>query len=123
MTEPVIKEGTGWRLGWDPQREGYQGLVAGEDWAIELTAPELDDFCKLLQQLAGAMASMAAELMPEETITCEAETELLWMEASGFPDSYGVRFILNTGRGFEGGWSGAIVPEVIRASASLQDQG
>lgn len=120
MTEQIIKSGTGWRLGWEPLRDSYQGLVAGEDWAIELTAPELEDFCSLLQQLAGAMASMAAELMPEETITCEAETELLWMEASGFPDSYGVRFILNTGRGFEGGWVGAIVPEVIRASYSLK---
>lgn len=121
MTEQVIKEGTGWRLGRDPQREGYQGLVAGEDWAIELTAPELDDFCHLLQQLAAAMAAMAEELMPEETIACEAETALLWMEASGFPDNYGVRFILNTGRGFEGGWSGAIVPEILRASASLNN--
>ncbi len=122
MTEQVINSGTGWRLGWDPQRDGYQGLVAGEDWAIELTAPEFADFCSLLQQLAGAMASMAAELMPEETITCEAETELLWMEASGSPDSYEVRFILNTGRGFEGGWTGAIVPDVLRASLSLPRQ-
>jgi hypothetical protein len=120
MTERVINSGMGWRLGWDPQRDGYQGLVAGEDWAIELTSLEFADFCSLLQQLAGAMASMAAELMPEETITCEAETKLIWMEASGFPDSYGVRFILNTGRGFEGGWAGAIVPDVLRASSSLQ---
>ena len=122
MTEKVIKEGTGWRLGWDPQRDNYQGLVAGEDWAIELTAPEFADFCSLLQQLASTMAAMAEELMPEETITCDAETELLWMEASGFPDNYGIRFILNTGRGFEGGWNGAIVPEVIRASYVPQEQ-
>lgn len=122
MTKQIIKDGSGWRLGWDPQRGSYQGLVAGEDWAIELTAPELEDFCKLLQQLAGAMTSMATELMPEETITCEAETELLWMETSGFPHNYGVRFILNTGRGFEGGWTGAIVPEVLHASSFLQRQ-
>ncbi len=120
MIEQVIKEGIGWRLGWDPQREEYQGLVAGEAWAIELTAPELEDFCKLLQQLAGTMASMAAELMPEETITCEVETELLWMEAAGFPDSYTIRFILNTGRGFEGGWEATIVPDILHASYSLQ---
>lgn len=120
MTERVIKSGTGWRLGWDPQREAYQGLVAGEGWAIELTAPELEDFCTLLQQLGGAMASMATELMPEETITCQAETELLWMEASGFPDSYTLRFIINTGRGFEGGWEAAIVPDILRASYSLK---
>jgi hypothetical protein len=121
MIEGLIKNGTGWRLGWNPQREGYQGLVGGEDWAIELTAPELKDFCTLLQQLAAAMAAMAEELMPEETITCEAETELLWMEVSGFPHSYGVRFILNTGRGFEGGWAGAIVPELLAASEILKD--
>lgn len=116
MSERVIKSGTGWRLGWDPQGESYQGLVAGENWAIELTALELKDFCQLLQQLASAMTSMAAELMPEETITCEAETELLWMEASGFSDSYGIRFILNTGRGFEGEWDEAIVPDLLKAS-------
>jgi len=119
MPEKIIQDGIGWLLGWDPQRDSYQGLIGGEGWAIELTAPELKDFCALLQQLATAMESMAAELMPEETITCEAETELLWMEVSGFASSYSVRFILNTGRGFEGEWGGAIAPAILQATQSL----
>lgn len=121
MTKKIVKSGTGWRLGWEPDRYGYQGLVAGESWAIELTASELEDFCILVQQLAGAMESMAAELMPEETITCEAETELVWMEVAGFPEDYALRFILNTGRGFEGEWRGSIVPEIVIASRSLKE--
>src|SRR5919202_7052618 len=118
--ERVVKNGAGWRLGWNPKASDYQGLVGADDWAIELTETELDDFCRLLQQLAQTMSHMASELMDEEKITCEAESDLLWMEVEGYPSVYTLRFILNTGRRFEGNWLAEAVPGLIQAVQSLK---
>ncbi len=116
----LVKEGQGWRLGWDPDAAIHRGLVGGADWAFELTEPELDDFCRLLGQLADTMAAMAAELMEEERLCCEAESECLWLEAEGFPTSYGIRLILSQGRGAEGAWAAAAVPGLLGAARALK---
>lgn len=116
----VIKSGVGWRIGWNPAAVKYQGLVGTDDWAIELTAAELNDFCRLAVQLAQSIDHLAAELMDQEKITCEAESDLLWMEASGYPHSYSLRFILSTGRCAEGSWTPAAVPDLIYAAQTLQ---
>nr|WP_246564254.1 DUF1818 family protein [Leptothoe spongobia] len=111
----MLKEGAGWRLGWDDQRDKFKALVGGEYWALELTQSEFEDFRRLARQLAETMAAMATELMPDEGITCEQETQHLWMEAEGFHNSYSLRFILLNGRGGEGTWPAAIVPEVLHS--------
>jgi hypothetical protein len=116
----VIKSGVGWRIGWNPDRDIYPGLVGADDWACELTQLELADFCRLLAQLAANMRSMATELMPGEKIDCSAQTELLWLEVSGFPDAYTLRLILQAGRNCEGNWQSIAVPELIAAAASLK---
>jgi len=115
-----MKSGSGWRVGWNPNAPVYQGLVGGEDWAVELTTAELDDFCRLLEQLSQTMSQMAAELMDEERIACEAETDLLWMEVEGYPGAYELRLILNSGRGCEGNWAAAAVPGLLGAIATLK---
>ncbi len=118
--ERLVKQGTGWRLGWNPEVVDYQGLVGGDDWAIELTGAELDDFCRLLAQLAQTMSQMASELMDEERIACEAESDLLWLEVEGYPSAYSLHFILNTGRRCEGNWLAEAVPGLIQATESLK---
>jgi len=118
--ERLIKNGLGWRLGWNPKATDYQGLVGGDDWAIELTEAELDDFCRLLAQLAQTMSQMASELMESEKITCEAESDLLWMEVAGVPSTYTLHFILNTGRRCEGSWLPPAVPGLVQAAQSLK---
>ncbi len=118
--ERLIKSGPGWRLGWNSQASDYHGLVGGDDWAIELTEAELDDFCRLLGQLAQTMSQMASELMDEEKIACEAESDLLWMEVEGYPHAYTLRFILNTGRRCEGSWLTEAVPGLLQAAQSLK---
>lgn len=117
----ILKTGTGWRLGWNPQATGFQGLVGGEDWAMELTKEEFEDFYRLLGQLTETMAQMASELMDEERIACEAESDRLWMQVEGFPNAYTVQFILNTGRRCEGSWPVEVVPELIQAIATLRN--
>ncbi|MDB9448140.1 DUF1818 family protein [Anabaenopsis sp. FSS-46] len=118
--EHLIKSGAGWRIGWKPNAATFKGLVGTDDWAIELTEAELNDFCRLLAQLADTMKQLAAELMDEEKIACEAESDLLWMEVEGYPHSYSLRLILNTGRGVEGKWDSVAVPELLQAAGMLK---
>ena len=118
--ERVIKTGVDWRLGWNPNAEEFQGLVAGEGWAIELTEAELNDFCRLLGQLAATMSQMASELMDEEKIAIEAESDLLWVQLEGYPEAYSVQLILNAGRRCEGFWAAAAVPSLVQATKVLK---
>jgi hypothetical protein len=108
-----MRSGDGWRIGWHPHGSKYQGLVGADDWAIELTKAELDDFVRLLNQLVETMSQMDAELMDEEKISCEAETDLLWMEVEGYPHSYSLRLILNSDRRCEGNWKEGIAPKLL----------
>ncbi len=118
--ERIVKSGTGWRIGWNPNTNEFKGLVGGEDWAIELTEAELNDFCRLLEHLADTLNQMSAELMDEEKIACEAESDLIWMQVEGYPDAYSLQFILNTGRCAEGSWSAAAVPGLVQAVQVLK---
>ncbi len=43
-----------------------------------------------------------------------------WLEAEGFPDAYGVRLIVLTGRGAEGGWEAAAVAGLVGAARALK---
>ncbi|WP_338462420.1 DUF1818 family protein [Synechococcus elongatus IITB7] len=115
----ILREGSGWRLGWDEAAERYPGLVGTTDWAVELTADEMADFCRLVQQLAETIAAIASELMPEERLQIEAESALLWLEAEGFPDAYDLRLILASDRRVEACWPAAAVPDLVAATHTL----
>ncbi|MEO1401228.1 MAG: DUF1818 family protein [Cyanobacteria bacterium J06635_1] len=115
-----IKAGDGWRVGWDDDGNEFQGLLSGEQWALELTATEFNDFCRLTQQIADTMVAMGTELMDAERLTCEQATEQIWLEAEGYPQAYSLRFILLTGRRGEGAWPVAVVPELLQAIAYLK---
>lgn len=115
----LIKSGAGWRIGWNPDAVEFKGLVGADNWAIELTEAELNDFCRLSGQLVETMAQLTGELMDEEKITCEAESDLLWMEVAGYPHAYTLRLILNTGRCAEGFWIEMAVPGLIQAAQML----
>ena len=116
----LLKTGSGWRIGQKPQPTEFQGLVGTDDWAVELTFAELQDFCRLLAQLAETMTQLAGELMEDEKIDCEAESDLVWLEVSGYPHTYSLRFILNRGRGVEGKWQEGAVPGLLQAAQTLQ---
>ncbi|MGB6166810.1 MAG: DUF1818 family protein [Geitlerinemataceae cyanobacterium] len=117
----IVQSGSGWRLGWNPDADGFSGLVGSDDWAFELTAEELKDFCRLFGQLADTMNAMKGELMDEERIACEAESDLLWLEVEGYPHFYSLRLILNSGRCCEGEWSPSAVPQLLQAAQMLAD--
>lgn len=118
--DKVIKSGDGWRLGWNPEAAEFQGLVGGDGWAIELTEAELNDFCRLLGDLAATMTQMAGELMDEEKIAVEAESDLLWVLLEGYPEAYSVQLILNSGRRCEGFWPIEAVPGLVLSAKVLK---
>ncbi|MEM8639469.1 MAG: DUF1818 family protein [Cyanobacteria bacterium P01_G01_bin.54] len=116
----ILKTGPGWRVGWHSEQRPYCALVGAEDWAIELTEPEFADFCRLLNQLAETMSQMAAELMAEERIACEAESERLWLEVEGFPDAYDLRLMVKGDRRCEGNWATSALPGLLQGLKMLQ---
>lgn len=117
----MIKKGKGWRLGWREDAPVYKGLIGGEDWAIELTPPEMQDFRRLLLDIHQTMVEMAKHLMEEESIVCEVESDLMWLGAEGYVDRYSLRIILFQGRNCEGTWKEDAIKELIEASQSLEN--
>ena len=109
-----LKEGQGWRLGWNPDAIVFKGLVGGDGWALELTTAEFEDFCRLVLQLVDTLQAMAEELMDEERIACEQETDRIWVEVEGYPKAYSLRFMLLTGRQAEGHWPATVTPEFVQ---------
>ncbi|MEO1093773.1 MAG: DUF1818 family protein [Cyanobacteria bacterium J06638_28] len=114
-----LKEGKGWRLGWNPDAIPFQGLVGGDAWAIEMTAGEFEDFRRLTLQLVGILQDMATELMDEERLACEQETPNIWVEVEGYPRTYELRFILLSGRKAEGGWPATATAELVQAIPAM----
>lgn len=110
-----MKEGSGWRLGWDAAAPCYKGLIAGPTWAMELTEAEFHTFRRLVVEISQTMQAIAAELMEEERITCEAEADGLWIEAEGLPKAYSLRFILAAGRRCEGEWEVEAAQQITQA--------
>jgi hypothetical protein len=115
-----LRSGPGWRVGWDGSALAFQALVGADDWAVELTQAEFDEFCRFAIQLSDAIKQMRPELMEEEAIACEASSDRLWMEVRGYPDAYQLSFIALTGRRAEGCWSVEATKEVLRAVQMVQ---
>jgi hypothetical protein len=115
MGQRFIKQGPGWRIGWNEESVIYKGLVGSDDWAIELTETEFRDFCRLVLQLGETMELMQAELMDEETITCEVQSDLIWLEVVGFPSAYSLRLLVEQGRRCEGNWQESAVKAMTAA--------
>ncbi|VEP13333.1 conserved hypothetical protein [Hyella patelloides LEGE 07179] len=109
----LLKKGKGWRVGWHSEAAKYQGLIGSESWAIELTAREFQELYRLLRQLTDTMTQIATELMDEEKIAIEVESNLMWLEVEGYPDSYSLRLILHQERRCEGNWEAGVASELV----------
>lgn len=118
--ERIVKSGNGWRLGWHSGATVFKGLVGGNDWSLELTEPEFNDFRRLTRQLVDTMAQMAQELMEEERIACEASSDLVWLEAEGFPHAYSLHLVVLTGRRAEVQWTADAVPALVQATQAIE---
>jgi len=111
--------GKDWRLGYCPDADVFVGLVGGDRWAIELTYQELQDFCRLSNQIAETMIAMKSELSDQENLSCVAESEYIHLMAVGLPESFSLHLSLHNGRRAEGEWSPEVVPELLNAMKNL----
>ncbi|NJL21802.1 MAG: DUF1818 family protein [Leptolyngbyaceae cyanobacterium SM1_3_5] len=108
-----LHSGSGWRIGWNPTADRYCALVGADDWAIELTQLEFEEFCRLLEQLSGAIEAIQTELMPEEGLSCEVESDRILLSAEGIPTAYNLHLTVLEGRRAEGSWSAFAVPNLL----------
>jgi hypothetical protein len=115
-----LKAGEGWRLGWQPAIGAFQGLVGTDEWAVELTQAEFAHFHRLLLQLVDAIQQTSDQLMDKETITCEATSDLIWMQVRGYPHQFSLSFILLSGRRVEGQWDASSTLELVNAIQTIE---
>ncbi|PZD74385.1 hypothetical protein C1752_01349 [Acaryochloris thomasi RCC1774] len=115
-----LQQGEGWRLGWNPDANDFRALVGANDWAVELTGPEFDDFSRLLSELLETLAQMQSELMDSEAIACEATSDLLWIQVHGYPPKFQLSFMLHHGRRAEGSWDEAATAAFVTALQTIQ---
>ncbi|NJK60551.1 MAG: DUF1818 family protein [Oscillatoriales cyanobacterium SM2_1_8] len=80
----MLRQGVGWRCGWEAAPAGWRGLIGAESWAFELSEGELQDLARGLPGLVATMAAMADELADGEELTCEALGDRLQLSATGF---------------------------------------
>ena len=104
--------GEGWRLRVDPNRQPFSALVGGADWAAELTLAELAWLQRGVATLVAQLEATAPLLMPEEDVKLEYACGGLWLQLSGQPQRWSLRFVLESepaqqpsARGLEGAWS------------------
>ena len=112
-------EGPGWRLAVDPARPGYQALIGGEGWAIEISLDELSQLRSLCERLQDQHLAIADQLMAEEAIEIALEQGPWWLELSGDRERWCLRFVLSgpSGRGAEGSWQPLASSELCLALA------
>ncbi len=101
------REGSGWRLAIDPTRDGFQALIGGEGWALELSLQEFQQLRSLVAKLLEQHEAIADQLMAEEQIEICLEEGSWWLELRGDCQHWSLRFVLSGGaaRGAEAGWS------------------
>ena len=112
-------EGPGWRLAVDPSRKGYQALIGGQGWAIELSLEEFFALRSLCASLQEQHVSIADQLMAEESIEIALERDPWWVELSGDRQRWCLRFVLTSpnGRSAEGMWEPPASAELCLALA------
>lgn len=122
-----ICSGEGWRLRVDPRRQPFSVLIGGRDWAAELTAREAGQVRTAVATLLRQLEATAPLLMPDETLELEHASGGLWMQLSGTPDAWALRFLIDDtargaerARGLEGGWDCRASQALAAALASVE---
>ncbi len=94
----IEKEGPGWRLARDEQRNPFPVLLGGENWACELTDQEWSLLVPLVFELIGEYQKVQKQLCPEEDISMELERLPWWACIDGNRDAWNLRLVLEGDR-------------------------
>ena len=123
----IKKEGPGWRIIRDSARGNFSTLIGGESWAIELTQSEWESLVKVVIDLSNQYHNIKDQLMGEEDITLELESNPWLAILKG--DQYGwtLKLILDStdsfNRAAEVSWPRDVTVLVTNAMRTMWDSG
>eukprot|EP00172_Hildenbrandia_rubra_P000919 Plantae.Rhodophyta-Hildenbrandia_rubra.ctg1521.p3 GENE.Plantae.Rhodophyta-Hildenbrandia_rubra.ctg1521~~Plantae.Rhodophyta-Hildenbrandia_rubra.ctg1521.p3 ORF type:complete len:368 (-),score=74.14 Plantae.Rhodophyta-Hildenbrandia_rubra.ctg1521:4390-5493(-) len=144
VRERFVVSGKGFRVGYDPESpKSFSGMVGNDQWLLALSKDETRHFKRLMLALENKMKRIdegkedppvrkpavrrGGDGMFNERVrrtggdlSIELESKLLWVQAFGTPDSYGIRTIFMEKRQSEGYWPPEVVPGMLRAIRKLQ---
>lgn len=148
VRKQFVYAGDGYRVGYDPESpRSYCGMVGTSEWLLALDRDEVGHLKRLLLALKKKMRRIASgeEDPPKKgnigrarrsgdgmfhervsswegdtPVSVELESKLMWVQAFGIPEAYGVRVILMERRQAEGVWPAAVVPGLLSAVAKLR---
>jgi len=124
-----VREGSGWRLVVDSDRQPFGVLIGGGDaaagaWAAELTLLEALTLRRGMETLLEQHRALVDILMAEEAIELAMELACeggdLWLCLEGDRNRWCLRFVLTPApgrRGVEGSWGGEAS---VAVAAALQ---
>ncbi len=121
----IQEKGPGWRLSRDPDRGKFCVLIAGENWAFELTEDEGSVLASLVNALFEQHVELQDQLMAEESISLEMEKDCWWGCLDGDRDTWSLQLVLSGGiegsRGLEVAWSAPVAQQVATAMRKMWD--
>ena len=104
----IKKEGPGWRIIRDLSRDNFSTLIGGDSWAIELTQYEWETLVKVFINLSDQYKEIKDQLMGEEDITLELESNPWLAILKGDQHGWKLKLILDSddslNRGAEVSW-------------------
>ena len=103
----IEREGEGWRIAWDGDRQPFVVLIGGAGWATELSRVEAEALRDALADLLAQHAALVDQLMAEESISLELERDPWWLTIDGDRRQWSLQVMLSPQpgqRAFEGSW-------------------
>lgn len=103
----IEREGQGWRIAWDGDRQPFAVLIGGAGWATELSRVEAEALRDALADLLAQHAALVDQLMAEESISLELERDPWWLTIDGDRREWSLQVMLSPPpgqRAFEGSW-------------------
>ena len=103
----IEREGEGWRIVWDGDRQPFAVLIGGAGWATELSRAEAEFLRDALADLLAQHAALVDQLMAEESISLELERDPWWLTIDGDRRQWSLQVMLSPQpgqRAFEGSW-------------------
>tara|TARA_Y100001970_G_scaffold294309_1_gene450273 strand:- start:1564 stop:1947 length:384 start_codon:yes stop_codon:yes gene_type:complete len=119
------RQGEGWRVLYDQSKVKFPILIGGDNWSIELTYNEYQDFYCVLKTLDDQIINISKNLMDEEVINLEFEKNHWYGELDGKKSAWSLRFIHNDNeqinRSFEFSWPQQAASKVTEHIKELWD--
>jgi hypothetical protein len=121
----IEREGEGWRLAWDGDRQPFSVLIGGDGWAVELSSCEAEALRDAVADLVAQHAALVDQLMAEEAISLALERQPWWLAIEGDRQSWALQVVLSPQpgqRAFEGGWPHPASRAISQALQQLHGQ-